>query len=177
MKKKLAIIIYLFIIIITFCKDIEIKNFYKVNNDLYRAAQPGKIEFKELEKLGIKSVLNLRMLHSDSDEAKETALKLYHVRMRAGNIDDKGIIDALKVIKDAPKPILVHCLHGSDRTGAVIAMYRIIFENYTKEKAILELREKKYGYHETIYKNIIEYIQNCDIEKIKKSIFLKEVSK
>lgn len=67
MKEKISHYYLFIIIIITFCKDIEIKNFYKVNNDLYRAAQPGKIEFKELEKLGIKSVLNLRMLHSDSD--------------------------------------------------------------------------------------------------------------
>lgn len=54
--------------------------------------------------------------------------------LRAGNIHDKGIIDALKVIKDAPKPILVHCLHGSDRTGAVIAMYRIILKIIPKKK-------------------------------------------
>ena len=90
--------------------------------------------------------------------------------MSAGKINDENIIQALKIIKNAEKPILIHCWHGSDRTGVVVAMYRILFENYTKEEAISELREKKYGYHEAVYGNIIKYIENSDIEKMREKI-------
>ena len=92
------------------------------------------------------------------------------MKMNPGKIRDEDIIQALKIIKNSPKPILVHCWHGSDRTGVVIAMYRLVFENYSKDEAIRELRERKYGYHEAVYGNIVKYIENVDIEKMKEEI-------
>lgn len=148
----------------------EIKNFYKVSEELYRSAQPEKEDMKILEKKGVKTILNLREYNSDNSEAKGSKIVLKRVKMNAGNIKDKEIIEALKIIKNAEKPVLVHCWHGSDRTGVVIAMYRIIFENITKEKAIEEMKEKKYGHHSKIYGNIEKYIIKSDIEKLKKEI-------
>ena len=89
--------------------------------------------------------------------------------MDAGDFNDKNIIDALKAIADAPKPILIHCRHGSDRTGVVVAMYRIVFQNWTKEEALDELMNGGYGFH-TYYKNIPEYIKNVNVESIRKGI-------
>ena len=84
-------------------------------------------------------------------------------------IREKEIIKALKIIRDSPKPIIVHCKHGSDRTGIIIAMYRIIYQDWPKEKAIIEMKEGGYGFHE-IHKNIIHYIKKVKVEKIKKKI-------
>ena len=123
-----------------------------------------------IDVIGIKTVLNLRRHHSDEYEAKHTDLKLERIKMNPGKIRDEDIIQALKIIKNSPKPILVHCWHGSDRTGVVIAMYRLVFENYSKDEAIRELRERKYGYHEAVYGNIVKYIENVDIEKMKEEI-------
>jgi protein tyrosine/serine phosphatase len=86
--------------------------------------------------------------------------------MSANSFTDKEIIDALRTLKNSPKPMLVHCLHGSDRTGVVIAMYRILFENWTKEQALDELQHGGYGFHEK-YTNIIRYVQKADTEKLK----------
>ena len=175
MKKILLLLIYFIISILIFSAENGLpKNFYKVNMEIYRSAQPTEYNMEELEKIGIKTILNLRMFHSDSNEAKNTNLKLYHLKMRAGKIKDKEIIAAMKIINESEKPILIHCMHGSDRTGIVIAMYRIIFNGYTKKEAIEELKNKKYGYHEKIYGNIIKYIERADIEKLKKEIFKKE---
>lgn len=146
-----------------------LENFYIIDSTLYRSSQPGKSEFIMLEKLGIKEVLNLRHYHSDIDEIKGTNLKIHQVKMDAAKIKLAEIIETLKIIKKAKGPVLIHCKHGSDRTGAITAMYRIIFQNWTKEEAIDELINGGYGFHK-IYKNIIEFIEKVNIEEIKKSV-------
>ena len=141
--------------------------FYRITPELYRSGQPDKNEMKKLEAMGIKSVLNLRQHHTDNDEAEDTSLNLYHIRMRAGNIRDEEVAEALHIINTAPKPILVHCWHGSDRTGTIIALYRILYEDWSKEAAIEELTRPEFGHHKRIYSNIPAYIRDVDIEKLK----------
>jgi tyrosine-protein phosphatase SIW14 len=146
-------------------------NFYKINDSVYRSMQPSETSFQYLSNVGIKSILNLREIHSDSKKIKNLNLKNYHVPMNAANFNDVEIIAALKIMKNCPKPVVVHCKHGSDRTGVVIAMYRIVFENWEKQKAIEELTTGGYGFH-LMYKNIPTYIKNVDIDFIKKSTLL-----
>lgn len=149
--------------------QLSLKNFYKVDKGIYRSEQPNEISFAELEKFGIKEVLNLRNWHSDDKEAQNTNLILHRVDMDAHDINNHDIVAALQIIKNRTGSIDVHCKHGSDRTGLVIAMYRIIFQNWSKEDAIDELKNGGYGYHR-IYFNIINYIQNADIEKLRQQI-------
>jgi len=119
--------------------------------------------------LGIKSILNLRSEHSDGGFLHSSSLKAYRVKMSAGDFTDAEIIKALRVIKNAEKPVLIHCRYGSDRTGVVMAMYRIVFENWTQEKALDELENGNYGFN-TRYDNIPAYIKNADISAIKKLV-------
>jgi tyrosine-protein phosphatase SIW14 len=157
----------------TWAQKIEVKhleNFYKVNDTIYRCEQPDKKAFKQLEKMGIKSDLNLRDNYSDKDDLKKRDIETYRVKMNSENIEDKDIIKALRTIVKAPKPLVVHCKHGADRTGVVMAMYRIVMCNWTKKQAIAEL--EKGGYHfKTKYVNIIKYITDVDVVKIKKLVF------
>lgn len=150
-------------------KSAKLMNFFKVSDDIYRSEQPDKDAFIELNKMGIRSVLNLRTTETDDDAIGKLPIKPYLVAMDAGGVSDKDIIAALKVIKSAPKPMLVHCRHGSDRTGVVVAMSRIVFQGWKKEDALNELLNGGFGFH-TYYKNIPEYIKNVDIEKIKEGI-------
>ena len=147
----------------------SLKNLYRVSDDLYRSEQPDHAAFTELKALGVKSVLNLRTTEKDDKLIGDLGIKPFIVPMDAGNFTDKEIIDALKVIASAPKPILVHCRHGSDRTGVVVAMYRIIFQNWDKEDALNELLNGDYGFH-PCYKNIPEYIRTVNIESIRTKI-------
>lgn len=141
-------------------------NLFKVSVDVYRSEQPDHDAFVELSGMGVKSVLNLRTTEKDDELIGSISIKPYLVPMDAGGFTDEEVVDVLKVIANAPKPILVHCRHGSDRTGVVIAMYRIIFQNWTKKDALDELMNGGYGYH-TYYKNIPEYIQNVNVESIR----------
>jgi tyrosine-protein phosphatase SIW14 len=147
-------------------KSAHLQNLFRVHNDLYRSEQPDHDAFIELSGMGIKSVLNLRTTEKDDELIGSVAIKPFIVPMDAGSFTDKEVIDALKAIASAPKPILVHCRHGSDRTGVVIAMYRIIYQNWTKEDALNELLNGGYGFHAN-FKNIPEYIKNVNVEAIK----------
>jgi protein tyrosine/serine phosphatase len=49
------------------------------------------------------------------------------------------------------------------------AMYRIVFQGWSKDEAIREMVEGGYGFH-SIWSNIIQYVKNVDVDKIKKEV-------
>ena len=157
-------------------EKIELKGFnnlYKISDSVYRSEQPGKDEMKELEKLGIHTILNLRNYHNDKHEANGTSLKLERIRMNASAISQDQIFEAMKIIKNSPKPVLIHCFHGSDRTGCMVASYRIIFQNWSKEAAIDELKNPAFGYHAKWFPNILDALNAMDVEKMRKELEIK----
>ena len=148
------------------------KKFYRLNDSIYRSEQPSKKGFKQVEASGIKTILNLRRLKDDSRKAKGTKLRLEHRPMRTAHLTEADIVEALSIIQESEKPVLVHCWHGSDRTGTVIAAYRMVFENWSKERAISEFRKDNFGYHERKYPNLKELLEDLDIPAIKKKLDL-----
>lgn len=145
-------------------------NFHRVTPELYRSAQPNAEQMQEIEKYGIRTVLNLRQWHSDSDEAQSTALILYHVPVNTAAFHEDQLIEALRILHRAVKPALVHCWHGSDRTGLVVALYRMVFENAPKTEVLEQLRNPIYGHHEIFYPDIVRYIQNVDVDVLRNKI-------
>lgn len=149
--------------------NMELDNFYKVSDSVYRSEQPGAEEFEQISRFGIKSVLNLREDKSDTGLLKSTRLNYYEIKTVTTRISDREVISALRVIEHAPKPILVHCKHGADRTGTVMAMYRIIYQNWPKSKALDELKKGSYGFHSR-YRNIPKYVLTADTAYIRREI-------
>ena len=142
-------------------------NLYKVSKTLYRGEQPTAEGFKELEKLGIKTVLNLRSLHSDKDELEGTQLDYEHIRMEAWDPEPEEVEAFLKIATDPEKqPVFVHCMHGADRTGTMVAVYRMVAEGWDKEKAIDEMRKGPFGFHE-IWTGLPDFLEKLDIESLK----------
>ena len=157
------------------------KNFHKVNKNLYRSGQPDEDEFFSLYTFNeIRSVLNLRENNSDKDEINainrnwNNAVTLYEIPLDTGKISEDDLYKILTVIRDAPKPLLIHCWHGSDRTGCAVAASRIVFENWSVEDAISELMQPQYGHHKYIYTNIPALLRKADWQKIKAAILNKE---
>jgi protein tyrosine phosphatase (PTP) superfamily phosphohydrolase (DUF442 family) len=142
-------------------------NLHKVSDVLYRGEQPTVEGFKELEKMGVKTVLNLRSLHSDRDELEGVSLGYEHVRMEAWEPELEEVREALEIMTDETKqPVFVHCLHGADRTGTVVAAYRVAVEGWNKEEAIKEMREGGFGFHE-MWKGLPKFIRELDVAKLK----------
>ncbi len=146
-----------------------VENLFRIDSGVYRCAQPDAAAFSELKQMGVKEVLSLRFWHGNDKHAAGTGLTLHRVKMMAGNCDWDKVVEALRIIKDRKGPIVIHCKHGSDRTGLITAMYRIVFQEWSKEAAIEELENGGYGFH-TIYANIPSFIRNADIEVLKKKV-------
>ena len=145
-------------------------NLYKVSDTLYRGEQPTDEGFKELEKLGIKTVVNLRSLHSDRDKLEDTSLAYEHIRMEAWDPEQEEIEAFLKIATDPDKqPVFVHCQHGADRTGTMVAVYRIVVEDWSKKKAINEMRNGPFGFHE-IFSGLPKFIKELDTKALQEKI-------
>lgn len=147
-----------------------LENLYQVDKTLYRSEQPEQEQFAELEKLGVTEVLSLREYHDDVDETENLPFTLHQLEIATGSLTPAQLTTALQVIKNRKGPLLVHCWHGSDRTGTVIAAYRIVFQGWSKAQAIDEMVQGGYGYHASIYPNLVELLQSLDVEKIKQEL-------
>jgi protein tyrosine phosphatase (PTP) superfamily phosphohydrolase (DUF442 family) len=146
-----------------------VENLHKVSDFLYRGAQPTKEGMQQLKKLGIKTIVNLRSLHSDRDEIGDTGLSYEHIFMKTWHTEDKEVERFLKIVTDPNrKPVFVHCQRGADRTGTMCAIYRVAVQNWGKDEAIEEMVKGGFGFL-TKWQNLIDYIRELDIQKIKRS--------
>lgn len=115
---------------------------------LYRSAQlsPDRLEFY-IEQYGIKSVLNLRGEHPELqwwlDEKavlENKSIAFYNVALSANTLTSKeNIRTILHVFDTAPRPILIHCRAGVDRTGEVAALWVLDQQKKTTKEALEEL--------------------------------------
>lgn len=138
-----------------------VPNLHKVSDKLYRSAQPTANGMTNLVALGIKTVVNLRDNHSDSDEIGDLPLKAHRIEIFTGNMKDKYVTEFLSILDDTNAiPVLVHCQHGADRTGTMCAMYRILREGWAVEDAISEMKNGGYGYH-SIWGNLPRFIRKA----------------
>lgn len=141
-----------------------LSNFAKVTDALYRGAQPTKEGFAELKKLGVKTIINLRAKHSDEELIKGLDLNYFSIPINTWNLDNKHTARFLSIVMDkSNQPVFVHCQHGSDRTGTMVAVYRVYAQKWKAEDAIKEL--PVFGFHK-IWVNLKKYLRSLDIKKL-----------
>ena len=146
-------------------------NLFSITPSLYRSAQLAPKDVALVKSLGIQTVVSLRNFHDDQALLRGSGVKIKRIGINTWSVGDKQVIAALKAIKEAEKdgPVLLHCLHGADRTGLVSAMYRMLYQGWSKDEALQELTQGGYGYH-SMWKNIPTYINKVDIEKIRHAV-------
>ena len=147
-----------------------LENCYRVSPDLLRCEQPTEKDIADLKALGVRSILNLRRWNSDPGALEQAGFRLLVQRMEADDLTVDDLVAALRQFKAAPKPVLLHCWHGSDRTGSVVAAYRIVFQDWTPAAALDELRHGGFGYHEKWFPNIIQLFENLDAAELRRRV-------
>jgi tyrosine-protein phosphatase SIW14 len=123
-----------------------VDNFQRVNDHVYRGAQPTPEGFASLKKLGIETVVDLREPGDRSalEQKAVTAAGMRYVSVPMYGMSkpaDESVQKALGMLEDSSTgPVFVHCRRGADRTGAVIACYRIEHDRWKNEQALAEAK-------------------------------------
>ena len=123
----------------------DIPNFHKVNEHIFRGGQPGGQAWSGLARIGVKIVIDLRREDEHSAAAEAEAVRaagMYYV-----NVPLKGVaapagdqVGKLLSLLNSQYTIFVHCKRGADRTGAIIACYRIEHDHWEPRQALSEAK-------------------------------------
>lgn len=139
----------------------ELPKLSQVNPNLYRGGQPKEGGLDRLKLMGIKTIINLRDSddQSKSEEGKAKALGMKYFNIPLPNFDrpdDKTVSEILSLITSAEnQPVFVHCKRGSDRTGTIIAVYRIDYDGWTGDLAKAEAKRQGMGFWQYKMKDYI----------------------
>jgi len=142
-----------------------VDNFAKVTDGVWRGGQPSAEGMRTLKSMGVKTIVNLRAISSDRTELRGTELNYVHIRTSAAFLSDDEVAKALRIATDsAHRPVFIHCEHGADRTGAVIAAYRMVVQGWDSRKARREVG--RFGFHK-VWQNLDFYLDRFDAEKVR----------
>jgi tyrosine-protein phosphatase SIW14 len=148
----------------------QLENCFLVKDGFYRSEQPSRSDFRVVDSMGVKTIVNLRNVRKDNRKSRGTNLKLVHIPINTWRMSYADVVSAMKAIDESEKPVLLHCIHGSDRTGVVTAAYRMVHQGWTKEEAVDEFLHGGYGYHSGWFPNILRLLESLEIDKLKKDI-------
>jgi protein tyrosine/serine phosphatase len=116
-------------------------NFYKVSDTVYRGGRPDGAGVFRLKELGVKTIIDLENDDNAVAQEKEWAANagLFFIHEPMNGMEsprDNEVDDILSKIGDpALTPVYVHCMEGVDRTGLIIALYRVIDEGWSPKDA------------------------------------------
>jgi len=115
----------------------------EVAPELYRGGQPSAEGVAWLKSMGIKTVLNLRHYHGDGEKQLVESVGMHYERIALtswGAPTPDQIARFLQIVRDPTmRPLYVHCQHGVDRTGAMMAVYRMEEEGWSNPEAYAEM--------------------------------------
>ncbi len=146
-----------------------IPRFHKVDEHVYRGGQCDEAGFKDLAAMGVKTVIDLRAIgeHSQADEQKIVTgfgMKYVSIPMKGLSTPrDADVAAVLALFNDhAAGPVFVHCRRGADRTGTVVAAYRISHDHWENQKALKEARSLGMSFIECAMMGYVKHYRPSD---------------
>ena len=145
-------------------------NLYRMAPDLYRSALPHARDWPELKSLGIATVINFYQ-RGDERWLDEPHVAQVHLPLRTDRIDDAAVIAVLRSIRQAQSrgPVLIHCKHGQNRTGLVAALYRVIYQHWSRAQALAEMRGGGFGGEQRMG-DAERYLRDADIPALRSAL-------
>jgi protein tyrosine phosphatase (PTP) superfamily phosphohydrolase (DUF442 family) len=148
-----------------------LRNFHKVDDGLYRSARLSSGSAADLKKLGIRTIVNLDCDLDDDKLLAGTGIKVVNQPCHARGITDEHLAQFLKVAIDPKRrPVLVHCWAGADRTGAMVAAYRVVVQHWSREDALREMRRGGFSQHFWLYPSLARTIRALKVEKLRSEL-------
>jgi protein tyrosine/serine phosphatase len=150
----------------------DLPNFGCINANFYRGAQPTEEGIKELARRGIKTIINLRgadkKAQIEENQARNAGIKFINIPLNNWSGPKDADIKQIIALIDSPEnqPVFVHCKRGADRTGTVIAVYRITRDSWTAKQAKTEAKTFRFGWWQFRMKDYIEDYYE-DLKKLK----------
>ena len=123
-------------------------NFGEVTPTLFRGAQPSERGFESLAKMGVAIVVDLRegdQVQREQKEVRALGMKFVAISWNCTEPKDEYFSKFLSLLRNNPgKKVFVHCHAGVDRTGMMIASYRMAEQGWTSDESMREM--KTFGY-------------------------------
>jgi len=131
-----------------------VRNFQQVDDHLYRGAQPTPLGFGNLQKLGVRMIVDLRGGdgHREAEKAvvEKNGMRYIHIPLNGYHAPSDGeMAQVLAALDDSTGwPVFIHCKRGADRTGTVVACYRIAHDHWPNQKALEEAKLRRMSWTE-----------------------------
>ena len=123
-----------------------VHNAGKITDFLYRGAQPKEAGLSELKLLGVTTIVDLRgedqeKVTWERNRAESLGMRFVPIPVSGWSPPtDEQVVQFLSLFRGEPgQKIFVHCRFGDDRTGVLVATYRMAFEKWSAEQAMKEM--------------------------------------
>lgn len=129
-----------------------VSNFGEVTGTLYRGGQPSPAGFAALKKLGVGIIVNFRNepreISTEKREVESLGMKYVGIPWSGrATPSDAQIVEFLDLVRNNPNvKVFVHCRRGADRTGTMIAAYRIVVQHEPVPEAVSEMHSFHYAH-------------------------------
>lgn len=125
-----------------------LSNVGRVNQSVFRGALPGNEGYATLKRMGIRTVINLCLTESEKENVERRGMRSIEIPMEMTTKGLKEKVDRVVALMADPanQPVFIHCRHGQDRTGIVVAAFRMKMENWSLADAEAEM--KSFGFND-----------------------------
>lgn len=146
---------------------VGMKRFFELSPSLYRGAVPSKDDLAALKQWGIKTIIDFQMRPNPKEKEIADGLGIHYIdipwtahlnKAMAFHYIHTVSVKFLEILSVRENlPVYVHCYHGRERTGTMIAVYRMAIENWSYKKARDEMLS--FGVNKFLHFNLFIYLK------------------
>jgi len=121
-------------------------NVKEIDDGVFRSNHPTHARLKKFKEAGGAAVLNLRGVQVwapvvlERESCRQLGLEYIYLPMTSAQLPErKTVCDLVEILRTAPRPLLMHCKSGADRTGLAAGIYMLAFKNATPQAAAAQL--------------------------------------